>query len=40
MQYLEPESEAAAETSPEVLSKMPKDWPSQGGMEVSNLIMR
>ena len=40
LQYLEPETEAAADTAPEVLSKMPKDWPAQGAIEVSNLIMR
>jgi len=40
MQYLHPDTEAAAETSPEVLSEMPKDWPAHGGLQVSDLVMR
>lgn len=28
VQYLTPETEAAEETAPEVLEKLPKDWPA------------
>jgi ATP-binding cassette subfamily C (CFTR/MRP) protein 1 len=28
VQYLEPETEAAEETDPELAAKLPKDWPS------------
>ena len=40
LQYLEPETEAAADTSPQQLAQMPADWPQHGAIELHDLHMR
>ncbi|KAG1673861.1 hypothetical protein FOA52_012886 [Chlamydomonas sp. UWO 241] len=40
VEFMEPEPEAAADTSPDVLKLMPKDWPTHGAIEVEGLVMR
>lgn len=40
MQYLKPETEASPDTEPEVLAKMPAEWPEQGAISVAKLTMR
>ena len=40
LQYLPYEEEAAHNTDAEVIAKLPKDWPSAGGIVVKDLYMR
>lgn len=40
VQYLAPEAEAAPDTDPEVLARMPDNWPERGAIVVDTLIMR
>ena len=40
VQYLGPAKEAAPDTEPDVLAKMPESWPEKGAIIVDTLIMR